>query len=172
MAEDQPMSDDLPAVPIPINDLAREDLEELAFELWAFKHSQRPMAVARELGLPKSTVYDWRDRHDWPGRMAQRLAAVAPMYDASTVVNLGLARNDIVAQLRAHADPDNELTLTKEQAVIADIILKHAAALLPDGLTGKVRGGAIIGSTTDAALEDRLRTMTDEEIDAWLSRKR
>jgi hypothetical protein len=104
--------------------------------------------------------------------MAQRLAAVAPMYDASTVVNLGLARNDIVAQLRAHADPDNELTLTKEQAVIADIILKHAAALLPDGLTGKIRGGAIIGSTTDTTLEDRLRTMTDEEIDAWLSRKR
>jgi hypothetical protein len=166
------MSDDLPAIPIPINDLAREDLEELAFELWAFKHSQRPMAVARELGLPKSTVYDWRDRHDWPARMAQRLAQVAPMYDASTVVNLGLARNDIVAQLRAHADPDNDLTLTKEQAVIADIILKHAAALLPDGLTGKIRGGAIIAPATDTPTDAELRTMTTEQLDAWLASRR
>jgi hypothetical protein len=153
-----PIMDD-PRVPRPpFNDRARGDLgdpvdlavavddrEEWAFEVWAFVESRNVAAVSRRTGVPEQTIRDWRNRHDWNGKLAERLTQIAPHIDAGTVVDLVYARSHGATRLRNHLNPEHPEKMEKTDLIAVDLALKAAAALAPNGLADVMRGGRFAG---------------------------
>jgi hypothetical protein len=101
-----------------------DEIREMSYQLWAFKHSRNIAAVCRELkekapSLDYDTVHRWAKVDNWPARVKADLVAIAPDIMQSIVTDLIAGAAEGVATVRSVARGDLQVDPTRLQASIA-----------------------------------------------------
>lgn len=145
------------ATPDPSGRPPLAEREQGAFDLWATEYAFDLKKVAKELDIPYSTVWRWKNDHDWQGRYASLWADLVGPGRAVVQTYLAAGASEIVRSLFAVATDSSHPAWAQAQRLVRDYLVDDGSK--PLNLT-----------LVDARTLMNFGKMTEEEMEREVNR--